>query len=73
MEPFMKVNMGLADRLIRFILAVAVLVLYLLKAISGTAAIILGIIALIFIITSFSGFCPLYVPLKLTTKKKTNQ
>ncbi|HHS13063.1 MAG TPA: DUF2892 domain-containing protein [bacterium] len=69
----MKANMGLVDRLVRFLLAIVVLVLYLMNAISGLAAIILGIIALIFIITSFSGFCPLYVPLKLTTKKRSIQ
>ena len=63
-------NMGTADRIIRFILAAAVAVLYFTKVISGTLAIILGIIAIIFIVTSLVGFCPLYVPLKIKTCKK---
>jgi hypothetical protein len=66
----MKKNMGIADRIIRFALAVTVLVLYLLDAISGVAAIILGIFAVIFVVTSFLGFCPLYVPFNVSTKKE---
>ncbi len=68
----MKKNMGTIDRIIRFGLAAVVAVLYLTGQITGTAAIVLGIIALIFVITSLVGFCPLYVPLKLSTigKKK---
>jgi hypothetical protein len=66
----MKKNMGTIDRVIRVILAILVLVLYLARSISGTAAIILGIFAVIFVLTSLVGFCPLYVPLKISTKKK---
>ena len=66
----MKKNMGAADRLIRTLLAILVVVLYLTDQISGTAAIILGIIAIIFLLTSLVGFCPLYVPFKISTKKK---
>jgi hypothetical protein len=66
----MRNNMGVLDRVIRFVLAITVLVLYLTNLISGTAAIILGILAVIFVVTSFIGFCPLYVPFNLSTKPK---
>ena len=66
----MKKNMGGIDRTIRLLLAIVIAVLYFTKVISGTAAIILGIIAVIFILTSIVGFCPLYVPLKISTKRK---
>ena len=66
----MKTNMGSVDRIIRIILAAVVAVLYFTKQITGTAAIILGILAIIFILTSLVGFCPLYVPFKISTKKK---
>lgn len=66
----MKKNMGTIDRAIRTLLAIMVLVLYGLKLISGTAAIILGIFAVVFLLTSLVGFCPLYVPLKISTRKK---
>jgi hypothetical protein len=61
--------MGLSDRVIRILLAVIVAVLYFTNQISGTVAIILGLFAVIFLLTSFVSFCPLYVPLKLSTKK----
>ena len=63
----MKKNMGTMDRSIRILLAVAVGVLYLAGIISGIVAIVLGIFAIAFIITSFIGFCPAYLPIKLST------
>lgn len=67
----MKSNMGSADRLIRILIAIIILVLYLTNQISGIAAIILGIIAIAFIATGFIGFCPGYSPLGFSTKKKS--
>lgn len=66
----MKKNMGTIDRTIRFLLALTVVILYFTGAISGLAAAILGVFALIFVITSFIGFCPLYAPFKLSTRKQ---
>ena len=66
----MKKNMGAADRIIRTILAIVVAVLYFTNQITGTAAIILGIVAIIFLLTSLVGFCPLYAPFKISTCKK---
>ncbi|MBN2246273.1 MAG: DUF2892 domain-containing protein [Candidatus Aminicenantes bacterium] len=66
----MKKNMGSADRIIRIILAIVVLVLYLTGQLSGLALIILGILAVIFLLTSLIGFCPLYVPFKISTRRK---
>lgn len=66
----MRKNMGAVDRIIRVLLAVVVAVLYFTNQISGTAAIVLGIIAIIFLLTSLAGFCPLYVPFKISTRRK---
>lgn len=66
----MKPNMGTIDRIVRVVLAIAVLVLYLIGAISGTVALVLGVLAVIFVATSFFAFCPLYLPLKISTRKK---
>ena len=63
----MKQNMGSTDRIIRVVLAVVVAVLYFTNLISGTAAIILGILAIVLLLTSVVGFCPLYAPFKLST------
>lgn len=64
----MKKNMGIIDRTMRTLLAVVVGVLYYLEIISGTIAIVLGILAVVFLITSFIGTCPLYLPFGLSTK-----
>ncbi len=65
----MKQNMGSADRAIRVVLAVVVAILYFTDQITGTAALILGLFAIMFVATSMMGFCPLYWPFKLSTKK----
>lgn len=65
----MKANMGLADRAFRVILAVIVGVLYFTGQISGTLAIILGVLAIVFLLTSLISFCPLYLPLGISTKR----
>lgn len=67
----MKKNMGLVDRIVRTILAVVVAILYFTNQITGAAAIILGLFAVIFLVTSFMSFCPLYFPFKFSTMKKT--
>ena len=66
----MTKNMGNLDRALRTILALVVLYLYLSGGISGALAAVLGIFALAFVVTSAIGFCPLYVPLKISTTKK---
>jgi len=65
----MKKNMGTVDRVVRLILAGAVLVLYLTGVISGTIAIILGALAVVWVVTSLLGFCPLYLPFKISTRR----
>jgi hypothetical protein len=67
----MTKNMGNADRAIRTLLAVAIIVLYLTDTISGTLAIILGIVAIAFLVTSLVGWCPAYVPFRLSTCKRS--
>jgi hypothetical protein len=62
--------MGVLDRSIRSIAAVVIIVLVVAKILTGTMAIILGILAAVFVITAAIGFCPLYVPLKISTLKK---
>ncbi len=63
-------NMGTLDRIIRLIIAAVITVLYFTGNLSGVAAIILGMLAVIFVATSLIGFCPLYLPFGLSTRKK---
>ncbi|MBS1508273.1 MAG: DUF2892 domain-containing protein [Bacteroidetes bacterium] len=66
----MKKNMGTIDRILRVIVAVVIAVLYFTNVISGTVAIVLLALAAIFILTSLISFCPLYLPLGLSTIRK---
>jgi hypothetical protein len=66
----MKANMGTIDKAIRIALAVLVGVLYFLGQISGVTAIVLGILAVVFVLTSLVSFCPLYLPFGISTRPK---
>ena len=68
----MKKNMGSADKAIRILVAVVIGLLYYFNQISGTTAMVLGALAVVFVATSFMSFCPLYVPFKISTTKKQN-
>lgn len=65
----MKKNIGTADRTIRIAAAVIIALLYYFNKITGTTAVIALVIAGIFILTGFIGFCPLYFPFGINTKK----
>lgn len=56
----MKKNMGSTDRLIRLLIFVIIGVLYFSNVISGTLAIVLGVVALLALVTSLFSYCGLY-------------
>jgi K+-transporting ATPase A subunit len=66
----MKKNMGTLDKVIRIALAAVVVILLATRQLSGAAAIVLGILATVFVITSLVGTCPLYLPFKIDTRGK---
>ena len=51
----MKRNMGIADRLGRGVLAVVVAVLYFTHQLSPVAGVVLGILAVVFLVTAVAG------------------
>jgi hypothetical protein len=67
----MKRNMGIADRVIRIVLAAVVAVLYFTHQLSMVAAVILGILAVVFLVTGIVGVCPLYLPFGISTKRRS--
>jgi hypothetical protein len=50
--------------------AVLIAALYFMGTITGTLAIVLMVLAVVFVATSFLSFCPLYLPFGISTKKK---
>jgi flagellar basal body-associated protein FliL len=59
--------MGTVDRTVRILIALVIGTLYLTGQIGGTVAIILGILAIVFLVTGLIGTCPLYMPFGLST------
>lgn len=68
-------NIGKTDRVIRVLIVLVVLGLYLTGQVTGRAAVILGIISLILLFTSITGFCGLYqvFGLKTCCRNKSGQ
>jgi len=65
----MNKNMGIADKVIRIIIAVVIGGLYFMGQLNGVVAIVLLAFAAIFILTSLIGTCPLYSLFGISTKK----
>lgn len=66
----MKKNMGKVDKIVRLVLAILFSGLYLAGLVSGTVGLVLMILAIVFLLTSLVGFCPLYAPFGLSTCAK---
>ncbi len=65
----LKKNMGTVDRGVRVLIAVVIALLFLAGKLTGVVAAILGIVAVIFVLTSLVSFCPLYTVIGLSTRK----
>ena len=68
----MKKNIGTADRTFRVLAAIAIVLLLLTGQIEGAFALLLGVLAAIFVVTSLIGVCPLYLLFRISTRKKTS-
>ncbi len=66
----MKKNMGSMDRVVRFFVVLMILALYAVDVISGWGLIILGSIAIIFLATSITSVCPIYLAAGWSTVEK---
>jgi uncharacterized membrane protein YphA (DoxX/SURF4 family) len=64
-----KKNMGTVDRAIRTFIAVVIGILLLSGQIRGTFAIFLSIFMITLLLTSAIGWCPLYSPFGISTRK----
>ncbi|MGO9308243.1 MAG: DUF2892 domain-containing protein [Spirochaetia bacterium] len=65
--------MAILDRIIRGALVALVVVLFLTHQLGPVAAVILGVLAAVFLLTSIVGACPLYMLLGISTKRKAAQ
>ncbi len=65
----MKKNMVSIDKAVRIVLAAIMAFLYYNGTITGTLGIVLIVLAVVFVITSFISFCPLYTIFGIKTCK----
>lgn len=61
--------MGSADKILRTAIAVIVAILFFTGVISGLLGTILLVLAVVFLLTSLVGFCPLYAIFGIKTCK----
>jgi Protein of unknown function (DUF2892) len=66
----MKKNMGYTDKKIRITVAIAFAIMYFTGVITGVLGLVLLSLGVVFVLTSLISFCPLYVPLGISTCKK---
>ncbi len=65
--------MGFLDKRIRLSIAAIVVLLIVTQLVTGLWAIVLGIVAVVFALTSMTGVCPLYTVFGLhTNRRKTS-
>ena len=62
--------MGMADKVIRIIVAIVIGGLYLGEIVTGTVGIVLLVLAIVFLLTSLVSFCPLYTVFGIKTCPK---
>ena len=63
----MKHNIGSADRLIRIAVAVGLFALFFAGVITGVWGTVTIVLAAVFLLTGFAGYCPLYFLLGIST------
>lgn len=69
----MTKNIGSIDKILRFVIAIAIVALYSINVITGTLGIFLLVVAGILAITAFINFCPIWtiIGVKTTSETKT--
>jgi hypothetical protein len=69
----MKSNLHSFDRIARILFGAVVAILIFTGMITGTAAWVLGAIAVVFTVTAIINFCPIYYALGFSTRKRSKQ
>ena len=69
----MTINMGFLDRALRLLGTVLIAVLYFTHVISGAPAIVLAVVAAIFLVTGLTGWCGTYALLHFSTRRATQR
>ena len=63
----MKKNVGSTDKIVRLLLSVVFIILFMANVVTGVMGYVLLGLAVVFILTSVVGFCPLYTLINANT------
>lgn len=63
----MNQNMGKIDRGLRLAVAVLIALLLAFGQLGGVLAVVLGVVAVAFLVTGLMGWCPAYLPFGIST------
>lgn len=69
----MKNNVGTADRVIRILAALLLVVLYTTNTVTGPLSTVLLIISVVLLLTGIMQVCPIYYILKINTKQNKSK
>ena len=66
----MKPNVGSADKIVRYLLALALAALMFFNVVEGTLFWVAGALAIIFVATALMNFCPIWAAFGVNTRPK---
>ncbi len=66
---FKRKNCGTKDRVARVVVGALIGASYLMGYIQGTVALVLGVVALVMMVTGAAGYCALYEPMGIDTRE----
>ena len=69
----MKFNESSFDRIVRIVVGAVLGILIALKIVTGGAAIVAGIVAAVLLLTGVIGLCPIYMLLRISTRKAVHK
>jgi hypothetical protein len=70
---FLTRNVGALDRGIRLLLAGVAVALALARVVSGAMVVVLALVAVMLVATSIIGVCPLYLPFRWSTRRRSDR
>jgi hypothetical protein len=65
----MKVNMGIAERVIRVLVAIILLIAYYEEVVMGAWGVVMVVVAYLLVLTALLSSCPVYSLLRLRTRE----
>ncbi len=70
---FKRKNCGTKDRVARIVFGAIIAASYVMGYIQGTVALVVGVVALVMVVTGTAGYCAIYEPLGIDTRENKDE